>query len=87
MNIGNIITQEHEQGITYKEINLYKSIGFGMFFGQSRICFKQKKKKHYSLPDHQLAGNLILVFIIYEKNKKSEFVTNFVGTKCLSNCK
>ena len=50
MNIGNIITQEHEQGITYKEINLYKSIGFGMFFGQSRICFKQKKKEYYSLP-------------------------------------
>ena len=31
-----------------------------------------EKKKYFSLPDHQLAGNLILVFGFYEKTKKGE---------------
>ena len=30
---------------------------------------KHNKQKYFSLPDHQLAGNLVLVFGFYEKAK------------------
>ena len=39
------------------------------------------KQKYFSLSDHQLAENLILVFGFYEKTKKdkTELVTKLVG--------
>ena len=46
-------------------------------------CFVQdcKKQKYYSLPDHQLAENLILVLICKKGQKvhKKDFVTKSVG--------
>ena len=40
-----------------------------------------KEQKHFSLPGHQLAENLILVFGFYERTKmdKRKFVTKSVG--------
>ena len=46
-----------------------------------RLTFK--KIKYLSLPNHQLAENLILVFVSKkgQKGDKSEFVTKFVFMK------
>ena len=41
------------------------------------IRYKQKKQKYFSLADHQLAENLILVF--GQKRDKSKLVTTFLG--------
>ena len=40
-----------------------------------------KKQKYFSLPEYQLAKNLILVFVLYETTKKgkSKFIANYVG--------
>ena len=32
--------------------------------------YKQKGQKYFSLPDHELAENLVLVLGLYEKEKK-----------------
>ena len=41
-----------------------------------------KKQKHFSLPDHQFPGNLIIAFCFCEGKKegdKDKFVVTFVG--------
>ena len=48
-------------GIKHKKIPLQRSIEFGMALKKSATRYKQKQK-HFSLPDLQLAENLILVF-------------------------
>ena len=40
----------------------YNTIEFDMALKQSATRYKQKKQKYFSLPDHQLAEDLILIF-------------------------
>ena len=47
-------------GTTCKKVPLQKSIEFGMALKQSAA--RNKKQKYFSLPDHQLAEDLILTF-------------------------
>ena len=56
-------------------------IEFGMVLNQSATSYKQKKQKYFSLPDHQLAENLIFVLVFKkgQKEDKGEFVTKSVG--------
>ena len=59
-----------QTGITRKKIPLWKSIEFSMFLKLSATRYKQETEtfpfttlgKHFSLPDHQLAEILILLF-------------------------
>ena len=64
--------------LTYKKILLQKSIEFGIPLSRARLVIN-KKHSYFSLPDYQLAQNLILIFTLYERTKKDkrEFVTIF----------
>ena len=44
------------------------SIEFGIVLNKAGLAVN-KKQKYFSLPDHQLAENLILVFSFYERTK------------------
>ena len=43
---------------------------FGMALKYSATRYKQKAKLFFSLPDHQLAENVSLIFDFYERTKK-----------------
>ena len=51
-----------------------------MALNRARLAINTKQK-YFSLPDHQLAKNLILVFGLQERKKedKREFITKSVG--------
>ena len=51
------------------ENSFMKSIEFGMALKMWMTLY-EKKQKYFSLPDHQLARNLILVFGLYERTKR-----------------
>ena len=51
------------------ENSFMKSIEFGMALKMCATLY-EKKQKYFSLPDHQLARNLILVFGLYERTKR-----------------
>ena len=60
----------------------YKSLlSSGYLWRRAQLAIN-KKQKYFSLLDHQLAKNVILVFGFYERTKKgikATFLTTFVG--------
>ena len=78
-----------QTGIRHKKF-FYKSLLNSAYLRSRGRYISNKKQNYFSLPDHQLAENLIRIFGFYEKTKrdKNEFVTKFVGiivtiTQCL----
>ena len=51
-----------------------------MWLGSRARLALNQKQKYFSLPDHQLAENFILILISkWQKEDKREFVTKLVG--------